>query len=221
MIPLKPSQKACLMLLMAEAREVSNSELLARYGVSITGADSRALVDHKLATKRKGAKGALVHELTDEGWAQCKQELAAEYAKGPGPAYPALHALLGAVDRYLRRADLSLPDLFTASPPPPAPPPAVKAAKPMVKRGLENRVRAAYDKLADLPQAWVSLTDLRAELTGASAAEVDAALMKMAVARTIVLVPEDNQKTLTDEDRAAAIHLGGEDKHLISIEAVA
>jgi hypothetical protein len=80
-------------------------------------------------------------------------------------------------------------------------------------------VRVAYDKLADAPQAWVSLTDLRRELTGASAVEVDAALMKMAVGGAIVLVPEDNQKTLTDEDRAAAIHIGGEDKHLLSIEA--
>ncbi|MEU7823461.1 hypothetical protein [Catellatospora sp. NPDC049133] len=218
MTKLKPSEKACLLLLMAEAREVSNSELLARYGVSITGADSRALVENKFATKRKGAKGALVHELTDEGWAQCKRELEAEYVRGTGPAYPALHALLGAVDRYLRRAELSLPDLFTASTPPPAPQPVAKV-KPVVKRGLEKRVRVAYDKLADAPQAWVSLTDLRRELTGASAVEVDAALMKMAVGGAIVLVPEDNQKTLTDEDRAAAIHIGGEDKHLLSIEA--
>ncbi|MFC7245372.1 hypothetical protein ACFQO7_23095 [Catellatospora aurea] len=219
MTKLKPSEKACLLLLMSEAREVSNSELRERYdGFSIQGADSRALVENGFATKRKGAKGALVHELTDKGWAQCKEELTSEFVKGAGPAYPALHALLGAVDRYLRRAELSLPDLFTASTPPPAPQPVAKV-KPVVKRGLEKRVRTAYDKLADAPQAWVSLTDLRRELTGATAGEVDAALMKMAVGGAIVLVPEDNQKTLTDEDRAAAIHIGGEDKHLLSIEA--
>ncbi|MEV4415824.1 hypothetical protein [Catellatospora sp. NPDC049609] len=221
MASLKPSQKAFLMLLMAEAREVSNSELLERYGVSITGADSRALVDAKLATKRKGAKGALVHELTDEGWVRCKQELTEPYAKGPGPAYPALHALLGAVDRHLQRNGLALADMFTASTPPPAPQPAAARPKPVVKRGLEKRLLAAYDKLSDMPNAWVSLTDLRAELTGDSIADVNHVLMKMAVARTIVLVPEENQKTLTAEDHAAAIHIGGEDKHLISIEAAA
>ena len=141
MTKLKPSEKACLLLLMSEAREVSNTELRERYdGFSIQGADSRALVENGFATKRKGAKGALVHELTDEGWAQCKRELDAEFVKGAGPAYPALHALLGAVDRYLRRAELSLPDLFTASTPPPAPQPVAKI-KPVVKRGLEKRVR--------------------------------------------------------------------------------
>ncbi len=220
MANLKPSQKAFLMLLMAEAREVSNSELLERYGVSITGPDSRALVDAKLATKRKGAKGALVHELTDEGWAQCRRELGAEYVRGTGPAFPALHALLGAVDRHLSRSGLALADMFTASTPPPVPQPVVKV-KPVVKRGLEKRLRAAYDKLSDMPSAWVSLTDLRAELAGDSVEDVNHALMKMAVARTIVLVPEDNQKTLTAEDHAAAVHIGGEDKHLISIEAAA
>ncbi|GHJ48789.1 hypothetical protein Cs7R123_61310 [Catellatospora sp. TT07R-123] len=217
---LKPSQKAFLMLLMAEAREVSNSELTARYGISLTGEDSRALVEAKLAVRRKVGRG-LAHELTDDGWAECKRELTAEYVKGTGPAVPALHALLGAVERYLSRAELSLGEVFTASDAPVEAPKPVRVAKPRVVKPaeVEKRIGTAYRRLAATPQGWVSLTDLRAALSGIDRGAVDQALMTMAVHRAVVLVPEENQKNLSDADRAAAIHIGGEDKHLLSIEA--
>jgi hypothetical protein len=35
----------------------------------------------------------------------------------------------------------------------------------------------------------------------------------------ISLIPEENQKTLTDQDRAAAVAIGDQDKHLIAIES--
>ncbi|MBV1850156.1 hypothetical protein [Catellatospora tritici] len=218
---LKPSQKAFLTLLMAEAREVTNSELTERYGISLTGEDSRTLVDEKLVTRRKVGRG-LAHELTDQGWARCKDELTAEYVKGTGPAVPAMHALLGALDRYVKRAELGLPDLFTASPAPvEVPRPAKAAAKPRAatKVDVEQRIRTAYAKLAPAPQGWVSLTDLRGALSDLDRGVVDQALMTMAVHRAVVLVPEENQKNMSAEDRAAAIHIGGEDKHLLSIEA--
>ncbi|MDI1462982.1 hypothetical protein QEZ54_18555 [Catellatospora sp. KI3] len=219
---LKPSQKAFLTLLMAEAREVTNSELTERYGISLTGEDSRALVEAKLATRRKVGRG-LAHELTDEGWARCREELTAEYVKGTGPAVPALHALFGALDRYVKRSELSLPELFTASPAPvEAPKPEKAAAKPRAggkKVDVEQRIRTAYAKLATAPQGWVSLADLRAALADVDRGAVDQALMTMAVHRDVVLVPEENQKNMSAEDRAAAIHIGGEDKHLLSIEA--
>jgi hypothetical protein len=34
----------------------------------------------------------------------------------------------------------------------------------------------------------------------------------------VSLIPEENQKTLTAEDRAAAVEIGDQDKHLIAIE---
>lgn len=215
--PLEPSQKAFLMLLMAEAREVSNTELTERYGVSLTGKDSRVLVDQKLATVRKSGR-ANAHELTDLGWVRCRQELTAEYIKATGPAFPALHALLGAVDRYLDRADLSLAQLFTASPAPEVVEP-VLSVKPDARVDVAKRIRSAYKKLRTASNEWVSMADLRAGLAGIPAAKVDATLTRLAKAGTIRLIPEENQKTLTEADRAAAVKVAGEDKHLLSIGA--
>jgi hypothetical protein len=40
----------------------------------------------------------------------------------------------------------------------------------------------------------------------------------MFTARRVNLIPQANQSALTAEDREAALRLGGEHKHLISIE---
>lgn len=85
-------------------------------------------------------------------------------------------------------------------------------------RAPADRIRAAYDQIAKQPGDWVSLTDLRGRLGGMSRQEQDQALLEMALSFGATFVPEDNQKTLTDEDREAAIFLGGELKHLIGIE---
>ena len=87
--PLTATQSAFLALLVAEAREVSNTELKAKYGISITGKDSAALVDSKLAMSRPATRG-LAHELTDDGWAEVKRMMTAAYVKQQGatPASP-------------------------------------------------------------------------------------------------------------------------------------
>jgi hypothetical protein len=70
------------------------------------------------------------------------------------------------------------------------------------------------------PGAWVSLTRLRDALSLLSRQEVDDALLRLDLQPATYLIPEANQKTLSAADREAAIHIGGEDKHLLSIEHV-
>ncbi len=79
------------------------------------------------------------------------------------------------------------------------------------------RIRAAYAELAAEPGAWVSLARLRPLLDGFARAEVDAALKGMIHLPEVSIVPENNQKVLTPEARAAAVTIGEQDKHLISI----
>lgn len=63
---------------------------------------------------------------------------------------------------------------------------------------------------------FVSLADIRAEwdTIGTGRAAVDQALTELHATRRIVLIPESNQKTLTDAQRAAALWLGGENRHV-------
>jgi hypothetical protein len=152
---LTASEKAFLILLMAENREVSNVELAERYGISLTGKERKALNDQKLVTSRKAGRG-LAHELTDQGWARCKEELTAPYVKGTGPGYPALHALLGALHRYLETSGQSLPELFepgrsNATPLPfdttSAKPAAVKPAATKTTAANPNRAKVTAAKV--------------------------------------------------------------------------
>jgi hypothetical protein len=81
---------------------------------------------------------------------------------------------------------------------------------------IQNQIEDAYHELAAEPMAWVSLTRLRKKLDAKlPRAQVDDALRKLERQPNVNLVPESNQKTLTAADRAAAVHIGDQDKHLI------
>lgn len=68
------------------------------------------------------------------------------------------------------------------------------------------------------PAAYLSLVALRAALADVNRSELDAALKAQFRTRRVGLIPEDNRKALTAEHHAAAIEIGGEDKHLIRIK---
>jgi hypothetical protein len=96
---------------------------------------------------------------------------------------------------------------------------------------VEVRIREAYaEALADSVTAdpvraelpgglgsWVSIEAVRAKLGGLPRADVDRALDRMIASPDVRLQAELNQKTLTDAQRAAAVDIGGEDRHIIRI----
>ncbi|MET8006305.1 hypothetical protein [Nonomuraea glycinis] len=86
---------------------------------------------------------------------------------------------------------------------------------------VQTRVRAAYVDLAAQPGAWVGLSRLRAALSDVPRDQVDEALLALERMPDVNIVPESNQKTLTASARAAAVHIGGQDKHLITVVAPA
>ena len=80
-----------------------------------------------------------------------------------------------------------------------------------------DTIRHAYESLRAEPGAWVSLARLRTRLADIPRATLDAALLHLVLEPGVLIDPEFNQKTLTEADRAAALHMGGEDCHLLSI----
>lgn len=201
-------ERSALLALMAEAREVSNSELKKRIGFALDGAPRRKLNDLKLVASHKQKNGSFVHELTDQGWAWCTRELAAERPERSGSTGGALYAVLAGLRRYLERSDLKLSDVFGQG----------TSAQPVPAGDLEDKIRKAYLSLARERGAWVSLTKLRPLLGSGSRVEIDAALQRMNRKSILHLVPDSNQKTLTNEDREAAVRIGGEFRHLISMD---
>lgn len=203
---------SALVVLMAEAREVSNPELKELTGITITGPVRKRLVDLKLVEGRKGAKGAYSHQLTDHGWRMCGALLSAERPARAGSAGGAMFALLGGLQRNLARLRMSPGDFFVGR---------LEAEGVAESQGnAVSQVRAAYQRLARVPGDWVSLADVRNLLGTLSREDVDQALRELAVQPKVHLIPVANLKSLSARDHSAALRLGGEDNHAIKIEAI-
>jgi hypothetical protein len=83
---------------------------------------------------------------------------------------------------------------------------------------IADDIRAAYHTLAAQPGAYVYIARIRDALGEAhNRWEVDAALVKLDQDPDVHLIPESNQKVLTDMERDLAVNIGNQDKHLIAI----
>ncbi|HEY5396126.1 MAG TPA: hypothetical protein VIL16_12090 [Trebonia sp.] len=208
-------QRAVLFALLGEARQVANPELERLIGVRLDGAERRDLNDRKLVESTKVGR-AFAHELTDKGWRWCNQELAATPSERATGLERAHYRVFGLFARYLNAAGLSLADIVrpangTANG-------TDNVAEADNEADLTACIEAGYRSLAPGSGEFVSLRELRLQLPGRPRPDVDAALTTMFTTQRINLIPQSNQRALSDADRAAALRIGGEYKHLISIE---
>jgi len=86
----------------------------------------------------------------------------------------------------------------------------------MIKVVEMAKITQAVEHLGGVDGGWASLTDLR-KMIKLSRADQDAMITEMVLMGTLTVIPEDNQKTLTSEDRQAALYLGGQPNHMIQI----
>lgn len=204
---LTPSESAILVVLLSEARDISNKELDERFGFTLTGARREKLNRLRLVKSWIAGRG-YVHRLDDAGWDRFREPLNFDGAR-PRAFGAALASLLAAVHRDLERNDRSLAMAFAPElaglPPQPA------------GADLKVRIREAYQAMAPGPRGWVSLADIRRKLGDVGRHELDAALRELERAPDVNIVPESNQKALTDEDRRAAVTIGDQPKHFLAI----
>ena len=140
---------------MAQSRPVPNADLVA-LGPKLDQA-GRDELDQLGLIESDRSSGRFVHELTDEGWHLCHDILTAGAPpRSTGPA-KTLYAVLGALDRHLDGADLSLAAVFRYP------------ADVQTTATIEDRVRDVYARLAPRPGGSVSLAHVRAELADARA----------------------------------------------------
>lgn len=186
-------EKAALIALLLAGGEVVTPDLKKHYGVEL-----------RMATRERLNRDGLIisvtdkrphrHRITSPGVAECERVL----ASGERPATGLLGVvfeLFVPVVAYLRQRDVRLADVI-----------------------LESSIRVAYDELSTQPQDFVRLAKLRPKLNGADRVAVDRVLESMTRTGFVHLTPSSNRKGLTDEDHAAAIRIGSEDKHLVAIE---
>jgi hypothetical protein len=196
------TQQAVLLVLMAEARPVRNPDL-AVLGPKLDKPARDELIRKGLIETTTVGR-VMEHELTDRGWATCAAIIGSDPPDRPSGQGKALYTVLRALRRHFDREDLAPADVFVALDD---------------EVDVEARVRAAYVTLAARAGGWVDLMRLRAELPEVSKRELDEALTRMQRKSDVSLIPEENQKTLTDEDHAAAVEIGNQARHLIAIES--
>jgi hypothetical protein len=197
-------ERSALVALMMLVTEAANTDIDARFGFTIDKLVRERLEKAGYITSRKKGRG-IAHELTDPGWRRCREELSTPPPDRAPKPYRLLYGALQCIADHLTRSDGTIGDFF----PPPSDPSTAAIAE---------RIRSEYKVLAAEPGAWVSLTRLRAAVGDLPRACVDEALLALDLQPAVSLIPEANQKALSASDRAAAIRIGGEDKHLLSIE---
>ena len=200
-------ERSALLALMTLTREVSNAGLADELGITIEKRARERLVElGYIRAWQTGRYRAWMHELTDDGWRRCGDELGSPAPKGAPKPTRLQYALTRRFAAFMARSDLRVADIFVLDDEP---------AVPAVD--LTDRIRAAYVALAATPGSWVGLARLRHAVADIPRADLDAAFLRLVLEPDVRLNPEFNQKTLTAADRAAALHTGGEDVHLMSI----
>jgi hypothetical protein len=192
------TERCVLLVLMAEARELTNADLHILAGVKLDGRYRLRLNDLGLVSSVK-VNRAYVHELTDRGTKWCAAELTRSRPARSGCAGGALYTVLAGVGRHLTDSGHTLADVF----------------RPDVARQVET----AYAELTRGSGTPVRLAVLRTTLSGLPRDDVDRALEQLARRPDVHVRAEADQKILTEEDRAAAVRLGGTPRHLLTIEA--
>ena len=203
---LTPTQMQALVVLMAEARELTNNELKELAGFTLTGADNAKLVKLGLVETDKSHR-PYSHVLTDKGWHVAREVHTIPAPKGSGSAIKSLLVVLANVHRSLDRLQVSHAEFFKRT--------AISVAEDA--GSVESAVRAAYAELAKTPGDWVGLAELRSRLSDIDRKTLDGTLLTMERQDGVRIVPVADTKNLSSQDRAAALRIGSQDNHTIAI----
>jgi len=198
---LTPAQRRALVILMAEAREVPNSYLTTVRKFDLKRPDrDRLKKDGLIRVNQERKGGPFSLELTEKGWQRAVAELGSSVPARAGSYGAALYAVLDKLGQYVDRAKISPQDIFFAVP-----------------EDVEARIRKAYGELAPRAGDYVMLARLRKALADIPRPDLDATLVRLVQAPDVRIVPESNQKALSAEERAGAVIIGNQHRHLISI----
>lgn len=195
---MSPRELAVLLTLLAEARELTNAELFSVAGVTLDGAPRRRLNDLGLVVSEKVGR-ALVHELTEAGVQWCARELTGPRPAKSGSFGGALYAVLAGLHRHLDDSGRQLTDIFQ---------PDVPA-----------QILGKYAELTKGKPDQIRIADLRNDLPHIPPEDFTRAMTTLADRDGVHVRAEADRKTLTEDDHAAAVVLGGTARHLLTVEA--
>ncbi|MCI4645622.1 MAG: hypothetical protein MRY64_12655 [Hyphomonadaceae bacterium] len=206
----KIRERAVMIALAALGGSAPNAVLKNTFKLDLSGQKNKALKKAGLVEVQQARKGGpITFALTENGWHWVEYEMEAQLPDRAGSAGGALYALLGALKGPAQAAG-GLRALLAGTAP-------KSAHAPQLSGDLRQQVRDAYRALAKRPQDWVQLRDLRPRLAGAAKTDVDSTLKRMLLDKEINLTLNEDQGALTQADRDAAIRIGVDDMHMLSM----
>ena len=180
--------------LLAVARPATNRELREIAGLEVEPPTRRRLAElGYLTSVKRGTTN--VHSITKAGRDWCLTAVPA--GRPPQAKFPSgvVYAILGSLGAYLARDDRELEEIFQPD--------------------VEEWIRAVYAELTvRRPGQYVRLTKVREWIDGVI---IDDELDRMIDLPDVHLKAELDQRKLTDDDRRAAVEIGGEPRHLLRI----
>jgi hypothetical protein len=184
--------------------------------------DREALVKAGLVASEKRGRDHWL-KVTDEGWAWATDHLDADVPTNCPAAGVVLRGWLTQMKAFMEERGLVLADVFHP------PQPHKSQVKSQSESQLESRPLAYPDIRQNIRKAYLQLTrgrfntrahlsDIRKKLRNVERDTLDEALMRMQREQEASLYQLDNRIEVTDADRAAAIYIGREPRHLLWIE---
>jgi hypothetical protein len=214
---LTPIEGATLVVLMAENRDIPNPELVKDFGINLSPASRQKLerLGYIKAPKTKvqgTGRAVFTFTLMDAGWARCREpfDFGSSGARFTGAA---LSSLLAAVQQDQKRTHRSPAMMFGF----------VETSTPTVTEvvaapaDVQEQIRLAYKQFTAEPGAWVNIADIRDALSSVGRDDMDAALRELEQQRDVNIVPQANEKALSERTRRAAVIIGRQQKHFIAI----
>ena len=217
---LKLVETCALLILLREGQEIANADLKNVRGLELKRANRERLRELKLIDVR--AEGQRIHiGLSDQGWGRALDVIGTEPPPRSGYQGAAIYAQVAALRDYLNAAQIPVAEFFTAQGYSPSESLAERDAESQAEPTVEAvaaLIRNAYNGIANAPDHAIKISRIRAALPHVRSADIDAALTAMNRQDGVRIFAEANQKTLTDADRAAAVSIGNQDKHLLAIK---
>jgi len=215
---LSASARQALIALLLSGQQVTNPMLMKRFNLDLKKSTRDVLIKAGLVelTGEKISR-AMVFRLTEKGRTRAAAELATSAPDGTGYGVRLLYAVANVLNSVMQQYGLDVEKIMQGEIDQPAVP---RPGRPPVgerEQGLEGQILSAYAALTKRSGDLVSLVRLRQELASVDRAELDKVLKAMDRSRAIQLEPEPNRKVLSDDAHEAAIRIGGEDKHFISV----
>lgn len=161
-------------------------------------------------------------EVTPRGWEWAGKNLGANLPTNSSAGSQILQAWLARLQAFMDARNVALVDILAPQGAPQeqrSSPETITPSAPVDHAAMRKRIRTAYlDLTGGRLNTRALLRELREKLKDIERTTLDQALKRMQSEEEASLYQLDNRIEITDADRAAAIHFGGEPRHILWIE---